>query len=80
MKLPELPLLTKGQIQSIQLDNLLKERLWSFGFITGNSIIPIRRGPKNNLTIYEINNTMLALRYEEAQHIIVQLLKEDVNE
>ncbi len=40
MKLPELSLLTKGRIQSIQLDNLLKERLWSFGFIAGNSIVP----------------------------------------
>lgn len=72
MKLPELPLFTRGQIQDIHLNNLLKERLWSFGFIRGNSIVPIRRGPKNNLTIYEINNTMIALRFEEAQHINVE--------
>lgn len=80
MKLPELSLLTKGRIQSIQLDNLLKERLWSFGFIAGNSIVPIRRGPKNHLTVYEINHTMIALRYDEAKYIIVQAAKEDAHE
>lgn len=63
-----------GYVEGILIDGLLKERLLSLGLTKGTKLIPIRKGPRNNLTLYLIRGVMIALRKEEAMLI---LIKED---
>ncbi|SFA94836.1 FeoA family protein [Clostridium frigidicarnis] len=54
--------------------NPLKERLLSLGITNGAYIEVLRKGPKNNLTVYRIRGAMIALRSEEASLINVSLV------
>ncbi len=47
----------------------LKERLLALGITNGADIEILRKGPKNNLTVYKIRGAMIALRKEEARLI-----------
>ncbi|HCX62611.1 MULTISPECIES: FeoA family protein [Sedimentibacter] len=47
----------------------LKERLLALGLTNGADIEILRKGPKNNLTVYNIRGAMIALRGEEARLI-----------
>lgn len=47
----------------------LKERLLALGLTSGANIEILRKGPKNNLTVYNIRGAMIALRREEARLI-----------
>lgn len=55
-------------------ENPLKERLLSLGVTNGAFIEVLRKGPKNNLTVYRIRGAMIALRSEEASLIKVSLV------
>ena len=48
----------------------LKERLLALGLTSGANIEVLRKGPKNNLTVYRIRGAMIALRNEEINNII----------
>lgn len=48
----------------------LKERLLALGLTTGASVEVLRKGLKNNLTVYRIRGAMIALRNEEISKII----------
>lgn len=47
----------------------LKERLLALGITRGANIEVLRKGPKNNLTVYRIRGAMIALRNEESVFI-----------
>lgn len=51
-------------------DNL-KERFLALGLTKGADVEVLRKGPKNNLTVYRIRGAMIALRNEEANLIEV---------
>ncbi len=48
----------------------LRERLLALGLTTGAKVEVLRKGPKNNLTVYRIRGAMIALRNEETNNII----------
>ncbi|MPQ44773.1 FeoA family protein [Clostridium tarantellae] len=52
----------------------LKERLLALGVTKGAIIEILRKGPKNNLTLYKIRGAMIALRKEEASLILVDII------
>lgn len=52
----------------------LKERLLALGLTQGSIIEVLRKGPKNNLTVYRIRGAMIALRKEEGELIEVSEL------
>lgn len=61
-----------GEIVKIQKNdatNFLKERLLALGLTRGANIEVLRKGPKNNLTVFRIRGAMIALRKEEANFI-----------
>lgn len=72
MFLSEVKLNHDYRIIKLHVEGLIKERLLSLGFTRGAKITAIRKGPKNNLTIYIIKGTMLALRYEESEKVEVE--------
>jgi ferrous iron transport protein A len=65
MNLCELEVNQTSKIKRVNTAQALNERLMSLGFIEGNEIKVISKGPRNNLTVYEICNFLIALRYEE---------------
>ena len=61
-----------GDVVSVQKNkaqDLLKERLLALGLTSGATIEVLRKGPKNNLTVFRIRGAMIALREEESNLI-----------
>ena len=73
MYLSEVELNVPVRVQKLYSVGKIKERLLSLGFTAGALILPIRKGPSNNLTVYVVRGVMIALRIEEAQKIEVGL-------
>lgn len=61
----------KLKVTVLEAKGLLKERFLALGLTKGANIEVIRKGPKNNLTVYDIRGVMIALRKEEADLILV---------
>ena len=47
----------------------LRERFLALGLTNGADVEVLRKGPKNNLTVYRIRGAMIALRSEESKLI-----------
>ena len=58
-------------VNALLAKDLLKERLLALGLTKGAKIEVIRKGPKNNLTVFDIRGVMIALRKEESNLIMV---------
>lgn len=57
------------KVKSNSAKDSLKERLLALGLTNGAKVEVLRKGPKNNLTVYRIRGAMIALRKEEAKYI-----------
>jgi ferrous iron transport protein A len=62
------------KVDKLSAKDLLKERLLALGITKGALIEIMRKGPKDNLTVYKIRGVMIALRKEEASLITVSEL------
>ena len=58
-------------VKDILCDKHSKRRLLDLGIITGTLITPLFRSPFSDPTAYEINNTVIAIRKEDASLIKV---------
>lgn len=63
---------SKVIIKDLLSTSSLKDRLLALGFTKNTIIEVIRKGPSNNLTVYIVRGTMIALRKEEASTILVE--------
>lgn len=59
------------EVASLLSKDLLKERMLALGITKGTKIEIIRKGPKDNLTVFDIRGVMIALRKEESKLILV---------
>lgn len=59
------------EVSSLLSKDLLKERMLALGITKGTKIEVIRKGPKDNLTVFDIRGVMIALRKEESKLILV---------
>lgn len=59
------------KVENLTAEDILKERFLSLGLTKGALIEVLRKGPKNNLTLFKIRGAMIALRKEEASLINV---------
>ena len=71
-KLNEVECQTTVKVTKLPATGLLRERLLALGITTGALIDVIKKGPKNNLTVYNIRGAMIALREEEGSLIMVK--------
>lgn len=62
---------TMVRIESVLAKDGLKERLLALGLTKGSPVEVLRKGPKDNLTVYKIRGAMIALRKEESTLINV---------
>lgn len=63
-----------GEIVKVEKNSAqshLKERFLALGLTKGADVEVLRKGPKNNLTVYRIRGAMIALRNEESRFIEV---------
>ncbi|WP_040215257.1 FeoA family protein [Clostridium polynesiense] len=60
------------RVNDLFLQGLMRERMLALGFTKEALIEVIRKGPKENLTLYKIRDTMIALRKEESSLISVK--------
>ena len=58
-------------VTDILCDNHSKRRFFDLGIIKGTLITPLFRSPFSDPTAYEINNTVIAIRKEDANLIKV---------
>lgn len=61
-----------GYVKALECKDLIKERMLALGVTRGARIEVIRKGPKDNLTVYDIRGVMLALRKEESLLVLVE--------
>ena len=71
-KLNEVECQTTVKVTKLTATGLLRERLLALGITTGALIDVIKKGPKNNLTVYNIRGAMIALGEEEGSLIMVK--------
>lgn len=57
------------KVKSNDAKDSLKDRLLALGVTNGANIEILRKGPKDNLTVYRIRGAMIALRKEESRLI-----------
>jgi len=74
-RLSSLPLRKQGIVASIKAEGFLRGRLLDLGFVPGTVVEPIRRSPLGDPTAYRIRETVIALRSEEGDKILVTLNK-----
>ncbi|WP_131037981.1 FeoA family protein, partial [Clostridioides difficile] len=53
------------KVEDILSSGNLRERMLALGLTRGAVIDVVRKGPKNNLTVYKIRGSKIALRQEE---------------
>ena len=54
------------KVEGLLSDGNLRERMLALGLTEGALIDVVRKGPKNNLTVYNIRGSKIALRREES--------------
>ena len=59
------------KVEDILSSGNLRERMLALGLTIGAVIDVVRKGPKNNLTVYKIRGSKIALRQEESSLILV---------
>ena len=64
----------KRQVEELLSTGNLKERMLALGLTEGAEIDVLRKGPKNNLTVYNIRGSKIALRQEESNLILVSYI------
>lgn len=72
MTLYELPLNTIGIIDNLNCTPNIRRRLLDLGLVKGTKIIPIFKSPSGDPIAYEIRKTLIAIRKEDSQSIILE--------
>ena len=68
----DLKLNETGIVQSLNCNGSLKRRLLDLGIIKGTKITPILKSPSGDPTAFEIRGTLIAIRKEDAELILIQ--------
>jgi len=71
--LTQLPVGKSAKIFSLNAQGRVRRRLLDLGFIPGARVENVRCSPSGNPTAYLIKGTVIALRQEEADKLIIQL-------
>ena len=73
-RLTDINIKNTAQVEELLSEGNLRERMLALGLTNGALVDVLRKGPKNNLTVYNIRGAMIALRKEESEKIIVSYL------
>lgn len=71
MRLSQLKNGESGIIREVGLDGFMRRRLLDLGFVPGTEIKYVRNGPGGSPIIFEVRDTLIALREKEASRIFI---------
>lgn len=71
-RLTDINIKNTAEVEKLLSEGNLRERMLALGFTKGALIDVLRRGPKNNLTVYKVRGCKIALRQEESNLILVK--------
>ncbi|MBC7075241.1 MAG: ferrous iron transport protein A [Syntrophomonadaceae bacterium] len=71
MKLNQLPVGERGIIAAINVHGPVRRRLFDLGFVPGTVVENVRRSPAGGLNAYLIRDTLIALREEASERILI---------
>lgn len=74
--LDNLPLETYGKVEALNCDGAIRRRLLDLGIVKGTSILPILKSPSGDPTAFVIRGSVIALRKEDANLILVNVNEE----
>lgn len=60
-----------GIIENLNCTGNIRRRLLDLGMVKGTHILPVLSNPSGGLTAYEIRNSIIAIREEDSQNIII---------
>lgn len=69
--LDELPLETTGIVETLNCKGAIRRRLLDLGIVQGTKIVPILKSPSGDPTAFLIRGSLIALRKEDANLILV---------
>lgn len=70
--LSEAPLGEKTTISQILCENEHKRRFLDFGITENTCVTPLFRSTRGGLTAYAVRGSVIALRKEDARHILIK--------
>lgn len=70
-KLTDIQVNSTVKVTQLLSNGYMRERMLALGLTKGALVHVIRKGPKNNLTVYDIRGAKIALRKEEGDTILV---------
>lgn len=71
--LDELPLETTGMVDTLNCNGAIRRRLLDLGIVKGTKILPILKSPSGDPTAFLIRGSVIALRKEDANLILVNV-------
>lgn len=72
INLAQLPLNQNGKIEQIECEEGIKRRLLDLGLVKGTKIVPILISPSKDPRAFLVRETIIAIRKEDAEKIILQ--------
>lgn len=73
MTLSNLPLNTKGYINSLNCNGNIRRRLLDLGLVKNSSITPVLISPSGDPRAFEVRGTIIAIRKEDTNLINIYL-------
>lgn len=73
-RLSELRKGDRAIIVEVNLNGLTRRRLFDLGFIPGTTVTVLFESPLGDPIAYEVRGTLIALRKEESEKILVEIL------
>lgn len=71
--LDDLPLGTYGKVEVLNCKGAIRRRLLDLGIVKGTPIVPILKSPSGDPTAFVIRGSVIALRKEDANLIVVNI-------
>ena len=71
--LDNLPLGTYGKVEVLNCKGAIRRRLLDLGIVKGTPIVPILKSPSGDPTAFIIRGSVIALRKEDANLIVVNI-------
>ncbi len=71
--LDNLPLGTYGKVEVLNCKGAIRRRLLDLGIVKGTPIVPILKSPSGDPTAFIIRGSVIALRKEDANLIVVNV-------
>lgn len=66
-----------GKVRKLTAEGIQRRRMLDLGLIYDTKVESLRKSPSGDPVAYEIRGTVIALRFEEASQILVELLRTD---